>query len=61
MKYEVFKSESLAWSFLEKAKWTKKGENTVFSPRPYGECSWDERNAVIYLIDVHKYNYGGRA
>lgn len=59
MKYEDLKIEKQAMDILMKGKWIQRGKD-LFSPKPYGECSEEEKFAIIYLVDNYSFNYGGR-
>ena len=55
----TFDSDEGAIALLEKHKWTMTKDFNWFSPKPYGECTHEEKCAIIYLIDEHDFNYGG--
>ena len=56
----TFNSDTEAIELLNKHKWTKVGKYTFFSCVPYGECTQEEKDAIVYLLDEHGFNYGGQ-
>jgi hypothetical protein len=56
----IFSSDTETIELLNKYKWTMSGKFAFFSPCPYGECTPEERDAIVYLLDEYDFSYGGK-
>jgi hypothetical protein len=56
----TFSTDTEAIELLNKHKWTMSGKFAFFSPVPYGDCTQEEKEAIIYLIDEYDFSYGGK-
>ena len=55
----MFDTDQKAIDFLVSKGWTLSHQFNFFSPRPYGQCSHEEKLAILYLLDEHDFGYGG--
>ena len=47
----MFDTGQKAIDFLVSKGWTLSRQFNFFSPRPYGQCSQEEKSAILYLLD----------
>lgn len=55
----MFDTDQKAIDFLVSKEWTLSSQFNFFSPRPYGQCSHEEKSAILYLLNEHDFSYGG--
>ena len=55
----MFTTDQEAIDFLVSKGWTLSRQFNFFSPRSYGECSHEEKEAILYLLNEHDFSYGG--
>lgn len=55
----MFDTDQKAIDFLVSKGWTLSRQFNFFSPLPYGQCSQEEKLAILYLLDEHDFAYGG--
>ena len=54
-----FNTDQEAIDFLVSKGWTLSRQFNFFSPCQYGDCSHEEKLAILYLLDEHDFSYGG--
>ena len=55
----MFTTDQEAIDFLVSKGWTLSRQFNFFSPRSYGECSHEEKEAILYLLNEWDFGYGG--
>ena len=55
-----FNTDQEAIDFLVSKGWTLSRQFNFFSPCQYGDCSHEEKLAILYLLDEHDFGYEGK-
>ena len=56
----MFDTDQEAIDFLVSKGWVLSHQFNFFSPTIYGECSCEEKSAILYLLNEHDFSYGGK-
>ena len=56
----AFDTDQKAIDFLVSKGWTLSRQFNFCSPKPYGQCSDEEKLAILYLLNEHDFGYGGK-
>lgn len=56
----MFDTDQEAIDFLVSKGWTLIRQFNFFSPYSYGQCSHEEKLAILYLLNEHDFSYGGK-
>lgn len=56
----MFNTDQEAIDFLVSKGWTLSRQFNFFSPRSYGECPHEEKEAILYLLNEYDFGYGGK-